>query len=146
MNTSMKSKIIITALLLAVALPLAAQNPQHEKRQQREITEMVSDLSTAQKKKLDVITDASRKRVDALRARQKAVRDSINIYMRMEGDHSRELFPLFDREARLQCEISREMYTTKVRIDELLTPPQRKQVCEACRRPADRPRGNHRKK
>lgn len=89
---------------------------------------MVGDLSQTQKKKLDAITDASKERVGLLRAQQKAVRDSIAVYMKLDGDHSAVLFPLFDREARLQCEISREMYTTKVRVDEVLTPEQRKQL------------------
>ena len=146
MNISMKNKIVILSLMLAVALPLMAQNPHHDKKNHKEITEMVNDLSTAQKKKLDAITDASRQRVDALRAQQRAVRDSINMYMNMDGDHSRELFPLFDREAQLQCEISREMYVTKVRIDELLTPQQRKQVRDACRKPADRPKNDKRRR
>ncbi len=146
LNISMKNKVVIFSLMLALALPLMAQNHQHHKEHHRDISEMVSDLSQSQKKKLDAITEASRQRVNALRAQQKAVCDSITNYINMEGDHSRELFPLFDREAKLQCEISREMYATKVRIDEVLTPQQRKQVREAGRRPAERPKNAKRKK
>ena len=101
----------------------------------KEITEMVSDLSSQQRKRLDAITDASKEKVSALRIRQKAVRDSITMYMEREGDQSRILYPLFEREAQLQCAISREMYATKVKIDELLTPEQRRQVRDACRKP-----------
>lgn len=98
--------------------------PECEKRP--DITELVSNLSSNQKGKLESITTDSKKRVERLRNQQKAVRDSIGKYMDKEGDHSKALFPLFEREARLQAEVSREMYTTKIRIDEVLTPEQRK--------------------
>jgi len=102
------------------------EGPGPEKRP--DITEMVSDLSSSQKSKLDAISSDSRKRVDALRKQQNAVRDSINMYMERDGDQSKALYPLFDREARLQAEISREMYATKVRFDKILTPEQRKEL------------------
>lgn len=121
-------------LMLAVAMPLAAQDRQHRKDSRRDVAEVVSDLSQGQKKKLDAITEASRRKVDALRMQQKAVRDSIGMYMKMEGDQSHALFPLFDREAQISREIACEMYITKVRIDEILTPGQRQQLREAsCR-------------
>ncbi len=126
--------IILAVALVAVAVPCAAQRDsraRHDERKPKEITEMVGDLSQSQKKRLDDITDASKQRVAALRAQKKAVRDSINTYMRLDGDQSAVLFPLFDREAQLQREISREMYTTKVRVDEVLTPEQRKQLRQA---------------
>ena len=50
---------------------------------------------------------------------------SIILFLEREGDQSRTLYPLFDREARLQVAISREMYATKLRIDEVLTKEQR---------------------
>lgn len=100
----------------------------------RDITKIVSDLSASQKKKLDAINEESKKTVDALRAQQKAVRDSIAMYIHREGDNSRILYPLFDREAQIQSSISREMYSTKIKIDAVLTAEQRKMVSEACRR------------
>lgn len=100
----------------------------------RDITKIVSDLSASQKKKLDAINEESKKNVDALRAQQKAVRDSIAMYIHREGDNSRILYPLFDREAQIQSSISREMYSTKIKIDAVLTAEQRKMVSEACRR------------
>ena len=139
------NKTLVIILMLVMAVPATAQDRQQRKGCHREIAEMVGDLSQGQKKKLDAITDASRKRVEALRAQQKAVRDSITRYMNMEGDQSRVLFPLFDREAQLSRDISREMYTTKVRIDEVLTPQQRQQVREACRRPSAKSKKSPRK-
>ncbi len=128
----MKTKAIILAILLmGTAVPCIAQRDGQQKLDRdshKEITEMVGDLSQSQKKRIEDITDASKERVAALRAQRQAVRDSIANYMRLDGDQSRHLFPLFDREAQLQSAISREMYTTKVRIDEILTPDQRRQV------------------
>ena len=127
-----KKHIYILAALLLLLTPAVAQNPNHKGSRQRDITEMVSDLSQSQKKRLDAITEESKSRVNALRARQKAVRDSIAMFMNMDGDHSDKIFPLFDREADLQRAISREMYSTKVRIDEVLTPEQRKKLRQSC--------------
>ena len=124
-------KTIIAVAFVAAVAPCMAQSPAHHPnkgQQPKDITEIVGDLNATQKKRLDAITDASRERVSALRSRQKAVRDSIAMYMKLDGDQSRYLFPLFDREAQLQRDISREMYTTKVHIDEVLTPEQRQQV------------------
>ena len=47
------------------------------------------------------------------------------MYMELEGDQSRHLNPLFEREAQLQAAVSREMYSAKVRIDDVLTREQR---------------------
>lgn len=127
----MKKTLILT-LLVAVALPLAAQHdrPQHEKKH-KEITELVGDLSSSQKRKIEAISKDSKKRVETLRASQKAVRDSISMFMERDGDQSAALFPLFEREATLQAAISREMYTGKVRIDEVLTKEQRAELRNA---------------
>lgn len=102
-----------------------------EPEKRPEITELVSDLSSSQKSKLEVISNESKKRVDELRKEQKEVCDKISQLMDLDGDHSKELIPLFDREANLQAEISREMYATKVRIDQVLTKEQRKELMDS---------------
>lgn len=113
------------ALFLAFALSAQRQGGQRNDQQRPDITELVSNLTDDQKSQLEAITNDSRQRVEKLRAQQKAVRDSINLYMDREGDQSKYLNPLFDREARIQAEISREMYASKVRIDKVLTKEQR---------------------
>lgn len=137
-------KTLILALSLAAAIALPAQQPHHHegkgKHKHPEITELVSDLSATQKRSLESITSESKERVSKLRAQQRAVRDSISMYMDREGDQSKLLHPLFDRDASLQSLISREMYATKVRIDEVLTPAQRQQLKSTA---AKRPRKKH---
>lgn len=124
----MKKTLLLATLIFLTGIAFA-QHPKHERYERRpDITELVSDLSSAQKRKLETITNESKQRVDPLRNRQKAVRDSIETLMDKEGDQTKALFPLFDREARIQAEISREMYSTKVRIDEVLTKEQRQQL------------------
>lgn len=119
-------KYIFLVIAIILALPLAAQ---HDKRpahkQQPELTEIVKDLSAIQKRKVETITRDSKERIDTLRKQQQAAHDSIVLFLEREGDQSRTLYPLFDREARLQVAISREMYATKLRIDEVLTKEQR---------------------
>lgn len=123
-------KTVVLALMLAFVMPLAAQRHEgkHQEKKHKEITELVSDLSSSQKRKMDAISRESKEKVSALRAQQKAVRDSIAMFMNLEGDQSGELYPLFDREAELQTAISREMYSTKLRVDALLTKEQRGQL------------------
>lgn len=126
-------KVLFLTLTLVLGLSLSAQRQggQRHKDQRPDITQLVSNLTDAQKNKLETITTESRQRVDKLRARQKAVRDSIALYIDREGNQSKYLNPLFDREARIQADISREMYSTKVRIDEVLTKEQRAEFQKA---------------
>lgn len=120
-------KILSLTLILLFSVTLMAQKPAKGCREQKrpDVTQLVSNLTDAQKSKLDAITTESRQRIEKLRAQQKAVRDSIAVYMEREGDQSKILNPLFDREAKIQAAISREMYATKVRIDQVLTKEQR---------------------
>lgn len=131
-----KHILLLVVVSLFVVAPANAQRGKSNEREPRDITKIVSNLSSAQKKKLDAINEESKARVDALRAQQKAVRDSIAYYIHRDGDQSRALYPLFDREAQLQSTISREMYATKLKIDAVLSPEQRKMVKEACRKPS----------
>lgn len=126
-------KILFLTLTLLLGLSLSAQRngDKHRDRKPLDITQLVSNLSDSQKSKLETITNESRQRIDKLRNQQKAVRDSIAGYMEREGDQSKYLYPLFDREAKLQAEISREMYITKVHIDKVLTKEQRAEFQKA---------------
>ena len=129
-------KYVITLLLLALSLPMAAQHDGQKPNQKKraDITELVGNLSAPQKRKIENIHADSKARVDDLRRRQNAVRDSIRIYMDREGDQSEALFPLFDREAQLQAAVSREMYAAKLLIDEVLTKEQRAELRKSSRR------------
>lgn len=126
-------KSIIVAAMIVLALPLAAQrhDDKHPGKKHRDVTELVSDLSASQKRKIDAVSRESKERVSVLRTRQKAVRDSIGMFMEREGDQSAALYPLFDREAQLQVSISREMYATKVKVDALLTKEQKAELKKA---------------
>ncbi len=129
-------RYFILALLIAIAAPVVAQHDgRHpEKKLPTDITELVDDLSAPQKHKIDNISKESKSRVESLRQQRQAVRDSIRFYMELEGDQSKALYPLFDREAQLQAAVSREMYSAKLRIDEILTKEQRAALRKATRR------------
>lgn len=130
----MKKQFYIAFLIVTFFVPFSTIQAQHyrhdaDKREQRpDITELVSDLSSSQKRKIDAISSESKSRVDKLRKQQKEVRDSIGIIMEREGDQSKIIYTLFDREARLQVQISREMYSAKVQIDQILTAEQRQEL------------------
>lgn len=126
----MKKTLLIAALISVFSFQFSVCWAQHdgqrpEKKRHADVTELVSDLSAPQKRKIEAISKESKERVDALRASQRAVCDSISMYMELEGDQSRHLNPLFEREAQLQAAVSREMYSAKVRIDDVLTREQR---------------------
>ena len=126
-------KYIIFTLLSALSLPLFAQHPkEHPEKKNKDVTELVSDLSATQKRKIESISKESKARVDDLRKQQKSVHDSIALFMDREGDQSHTLYPLFERDAALKVAIDREMYSGKVRIDEVLTKEQRAAMRRAC--------------
>lgn len=135
----MKMKKIIT-MMLAVGCMLTAAQAQRPHREgprpepRPDITEMVSDLTASQKSKLETIAKESKERLEKLHKQKRAVRDSIEMYMEKEGDHSKELYPLFDREEKLNTLIQREMYATKMRFDQVLTADQRKELADRNKR------------
>lgn len=127
-------RIITFALLASCTFVLLAQQPQDkpQHRHGREVTELVSDLNAVQKRRIESISNESKRRIDDLHQQKQAVHDSINLLLQADGDQSQLLYPLFDREAALQAAISREMYATRLRIDQVLSKEQRQQVRQAC--------------
>ena len=91
----------------------------------------MSNLSLKQKKSLLEVRERSQNRVNELKAQLATVRDSIRDYIHRDGDNSKVLYPLFDREGELQASISREMYALRLKIDAILTPEQLKEFREA---------------
>lgn len=118
---------VFVFLFLLHVSPLSAQEaPRHGRKDNPpvKVEEMVSDLSVKQKRSLLQIQEKSHERIGQLNAQLKVVRDSIRTVMRQDGDNSKILYPLFDREGALQAQISKEMYTMRTQIDAILTPQQ----------------------
>lgn len=127
-----KSIAIILTLIITTAL--FAQKPQGKHPNHHDgfprapqIEKMVSDLSVMQKKKLETITTDSKKRVEKIQSELNNIRSQIRTIMKQDGDNSAKLFPLLDREGVLQAELTKEMYNTRLKIDEVLTPEQLKE-------------------
>jgi len=130
----MKKTILFLIVSLFLSFPLSAQGQHHNGRKDNpppKIEEMVSDLSLKQKRSLLQIQEQSHERIGQLKAELGEVRDSIRILMRRDGDNSRLLYPLFDREGALQAQIAKEMYAMRTRIDAILTPEQLKELRQA---------------
>ena len=144
MKNNRSARLCLLALsLLAFSLPAFAQHDDSHQRppkKQPEVADVVKDLSVTQKRKVEAISKESRERVGELRRQQKAVRDSIDRFLAMDGDQSATLYPLFDREARLRVAVNRAMYVAKLGIDEVLTPLQRQTLRQAGKK--EKP-GNH---
>lgn len=88
------------------------------------IERIVSDLTDAQKEQLHSIMENSHSRLDSLHSMQNSIRDSINQLNDQYGDHSADIFPLYQREAELQVAINKEYYHNKLRMDSVLTEEQ----------------------
>lgn len=120
-------KILLVILILFSSVAVYAQNGNSKDRDgltTNMISEFVNDLSPRQKKQLDQIYDDHKARIVALRKELGRVRDSLNVLIDAYGDHSAAIFPLIDREASLKCEINKEYYRVKVKIDKVLTKEQ----------------------
>lgn len=132
MNTK---KFFVVIMMLSLCGATIAQTKKIESREggqkRPEITELVKDLSPVQKRKIETITKESRSKIEGYRNQQKVVRDSIGSIIKRPGDQSKRLFPLFDREGALQSQISKEMYMTKLKIDEVLTKEQARELKNA---------------
>ena len=125
----MKNIIFVVMLVLLVSSAVAQRPSDKSKHKEHfRIENIVSDLSASQKKRLNTIYDEDHKAIEKLRNEQKTVRDSIQTYIEMSGDHTTQLNPLFDRESSLQAAISKQMYATRLHIEEVLTDEQNAQV------------------
>ena len=143
----MKRLIIISLIaLVATATATAQPGAKPPKEDNMEIADFVSDLSKAQKSKIDLITKRSTKIISNYRQQLHNVRDSIRTFMNRSDDNSAVLFPLYEREGRLQSEISKEYYRCKLAIDNVLTPEQQRTLKEKMdkARPHREPRQHHR--
>lgn len=139
----MKKKIATYLVAILACTMLFAQSPnefghgkKHHKHEPPKIEEMVSNLSAIQKKRLETITQESKKQVDKMQAELKSINSQIRKLLDAEGDQTNTLFPLFEREAQLKLEINKEMYRTRQQISNVLTKEQLKELRE--RMKADR--------
>lgn len=122
--------------------------PPHKARHQKEmnIENLVSDLSSTQKTRIDMVTRKSKTVVDGYRKELNAIRDSIRLLMDTPNDMSSQIFPLYEREAKLQAEISKEYYRAKVAVDKVLTPEQYKTLCTKIKQEGQRHNKHNHKK
>ena len=139
----MKKKFATYLVAILACTMLFAQSPnefghgkKHHKHEPPKIEEMVSNLSAIQKKRLETITQESKKQVDKMQAELKSINSQIRKLLDAEGDQTSSLFPLFEREAQLKLEINKEMYRTRQQINNVLTKEQLKELGE--RMKADR--------
>lgn len=112
------------------------------------IEDMIPDLSNTQKTRLEIITQRSSKMIDKCRAQLDELRDSIRLFMDDTIDRSEVLYPMFEREGRLQAQMSKYYYMTKRDMDAVLTPKQYKQLREkmaASKPPRRNDKPHHRK-
>lgn len=139
----MKKKIATYLVAILACTMLFAQSPnefghgkKHHKHEPPKIEEMVSNLSAIQKKRLETITQESKKQIDKMQAELKSINSQIRKLLDAEGDQTNTLFPLFEREAQLKLEINKEMYRTRQQINNVLSKEQLKELRE--RMKADR--------
>lgn len=130
-------KLLTLVLALTLCSVMFAQPGSGKRHQQHpeppKVEEIVNDLTPIQKKRLESVTQESKKQVEKLKAELKEVRSQVQKIMDKDGDHSDELFPLLERESYLKTEITKEMYRTRIKIDEILTKEQIQKVRASCK-------------
>ncbi|MBR5352924.1 MAG: hypothetical protein IK126_04355 [Bacteroidales bacterium] len=137
----MKKTFIFIISILTITT-LMAQAPDGGRRHRQgppeppKVEEMVSNLSAIQKNRLEGITENCKKQTTKLQKELDAIRTQIRNLMMQDGDQSDKLFPLIDRESSLQAQIAKEMYRTRVQIDQVLTEEQLTEFRARCK--ADR--------
>ena len=114
-------------VVMALAQPEKPSPGPINKGDPPKVEKMVSGLTAIQKKRLENITEKSKKEVLRLRSELESVRNQIGSLNSKDGDKTDIIFPLFDREGELMAEISKEMYRCRLQIDEVLTPEQLKE-------------------
>lgn len=127
-------KTILLLIALAITLSLGAQHRPHQHPREAphpDLLEMVDDLTSSQRKQLLKAQREGHAKISALHAQLDQVRDSIRIFTQKDGDNSKILYPLFDREGNLQAQVSKEMYNLRLQIDIILTPRQLEQLRKA---------------
>ncbi len=134
----MKNLFYLAAFILVPLLTFAQQkgrDHQEPKHPNDNIEHFVSDLTATQKTRIDIIARRSRENVEKYRKELDITRDSIRSLTDSPEDRSDILFPLYDREAALQAEISKEYYRAKSSIDAVLTPEQYKTLRSKIKEP-----------
>ncbi|MBQ7711306.1 MAG: hypothetical protein IJT39_05705 [Bacteroidales bacterium] len=133
----MKRILSVLLLSLAIASPVVLRADDHPHKQKKcppDVASIVTDLSAAQKKKIEQISKEGKERINQLEGLQRQVRDSIRMYMDKYEDNSKILYPLFDREGKIETDINKEKYRIKTAINKILTPDQHKQLVEHFRK------------
>lgn len=96
----------------------------------REIEMFVKDLSPEQKDQLHELSKIKKQKIQELRKKKGAVRDSIREMMNVSGDQSAKLFPMFEREAMTNVEIEKAYYESRISMEAILTQEQLKELHE----------------
>lgn len=124
----MKKSLILVVLIAFISIHQTfAQNTPQEKHSSH-ITKVVSNLTPSQKKKLERIANESKAHKEALKTEQNRLRDSIGYYMTLKEDYTEVVYRLIDQEAKVQAQIYKEMYRSKVLSDRVLTNEQFKEL------------------
>lgn len=125
--------VLILSALMFVGVCSAQQRPpkNNEQGKMPKIEEIVKDLSVRQKRQLETISNETKVQMDKYKAELKQVKDSIHYFMDMPSDKSDVLFPLYDREAKIKANMSKLMYRTRLKIDNVLTKEQLKVLNDA---------------
>lgn len=115
------------ACLFILSVGTASAQSKHKldrKPHHPRVEEVVKDLNSGQKRKIDQYCKERGEHISALEGERETLRDSIRTVLHKEGDNSKVLFRMLDREAKIQAEIGKEMYRTRLKIDAVLTPDQ----------------------
>ena len=123
------NKLISILALCFFACSLFAQSYEYESQYiPPDVSKFVNTLTKQQKDQLNAIADEGKMVIEQYRAELTKLRADIQFFYKSQGDHSADLYPLYDQRAVLYSKIDRAKYNTKMRIDAVLTPEQQTEL------------------
>lgn len=124
-------KITIVAVVFALLFVVKAnaqcrpEMPEGMVSFEEQIEKVLDNLSDSQIDALQKLSKENKKYLETFRKEMKVLEDSIDMLMKRKGNHSKQLYPLLERRAKLALEKDKKLYLSKVKIDGILTDEQR---------------------
>lgn len=123
-------KTLILLLFSVATFALRAQEDYTTVYTTPDITQFVSNLTEQQQAEIKTITAESKKTLDEYRRQLSDLHSEIQHYYGQPGDRSSDLFPAYAQRSALYVKIDQAKYYTKLRIDNVLTAEQQKELRE----------------
>lgn len=123
-------RIAAIVLFCAIACAATAQSDYDNAYTTPDVSQFVKTLTKQQQEELRKVTTESKKTLEGYHQQLVDMHKEIQHYYGLPGDRSSDLFPLYAQRSALYVKIDQAKYRTKMRIDQILTDEQQKELRE----------------